>query len=261
MEQKQKLLNHIQSEEQREAIQKIVDKALRASAKQQPIYTEFFDPGIVRLAEPILQQIPDIKITADGGYQQAERARFILLPLWFNQEDGYEQVTVLEVVAKNAEHLTHRDYLGSLLGLGIKREKIGDILVHKNGCQIIVDNTISDYIIIHLTKVGNKPVQLAKISAVDIKVPEEKTHPITVTVASLRLDAILAMGFNLSREKAAMFIKGEKVKLNYLITTNLTNQIKRDDLISCRGKGRLKVIDILGETRKGRIKVKFLKFS
>jgi len=156
--------------------------------------------------------------------------------------------------------VSHRDYLGSLIGLGIKREKIGDILIKDEHCLVIVENDVADYIKYNLEKVGNIKVELDYVGLDSLQAREQKVKEIRTTVASLRLDSVASAGFGMSRSKVQEYIRAEKVNLNWETTTSLKKSVKEGDLISIRGKGRVLVQEIGGTTKKDRISVYLKKF-
>ncbi len=255
----EKLTSHL-SGEHKQVVQNILDKIFRASLNQQPIWTDFFDPGVITLSEPILRQVPEMKIIKTGGFPSAERCRFIAVPDWYQEEHIDHEIGFLKISqSKHGANLNHRDYLGAILGLGIKREKIGDLIISEHSCQVVLVSDLLDYVRFNLKKVGNSSINIEIADKVEQL--EAESQEIISSVASMRLDVILAAGFNISREKAAQLIKGEKVKLNYLACPNVATVVKAGDLISCRGKGRIQILDLLGETKKGRTRVKYLKFS
>jgi RNA-binding protein YlmH len=167
---------------------------------------------------------------------------------------------VLEIVPNARIDLSHRDYLGSLMGLGIKREVTGDIIVTEDKCSIIVLNEIAGYIAGNLIKVGNAGVSLKLLDIMDLSVPEPKAAEINTTVAALRLDSFCAPAFGISRSKAAEFIKAGKVKLNWEITLNTDKAVCEGDTISLKGKGRAVLEKIGGRSRKDRLAIHIKKF-
>ena len=152
--------------------------------------------------------------------------------------------------------VSHKDYLGSLLGLGIKREKIGDILIHEDFCQVVVSSDICDYIVMNLTKVATNSVKVKEINREELKTSEKKYKDISFTVSSDRLDCVISGIYNISRQESLKYINAERVHLNYEKITSASKTVSSGDLISVRGKGRSEVVEIGGETRKGRTRVK-----
>lgn len=232
----------------------LLDKAEKALEIHQFILTDFLDPAQQEIAISLLQQIDDLTYLFSGGYPNAERKRIILLPSYYLAEVGEEGVTALQIEG-NFKYcsVSHRDYLGSLLSLGIKREKIGDLLVNENAAQVIAATEIKDYILMNLDKVKKAGVQVKEIDLDQLQFKPEKVKEIKTTVASLRLDAVASSGFGVSRSKMVKEIAAELVKVNWKVVTNPSYLIKPEDVISLRGKGRMMIEEVKGETKKGRI--------
>jgi RNA-binding protein YlmH len=196
----------------------------------------------------------DIEYGFEGGYTGAERAVAVFYND-FSNIDAYDPKSFFKLVNINLngrDNLSHRDYLGSLMGLGIKREKTGDIVISGEHCDIVVISEIADYIFYNLDKVGNTKVNVQIKDLDEINVPEPKVREISVTVASLRLDSVSAPGFGMSRSKVVDFIKAGKLNLNWEMTDNPDKLVKEGDNISIRGKGRLVIKKVGGKTKKDR---------
>lgn len=151
--------------------------------------------------------------------------------------------------------MSHRSVLGSVLGLGIKREMLGDIIVQNNLCDIIVSKNIAEYILNNLKFVSHEKVGVNEISLDEIIIPEDSSKEVKTTVSSLRLDNIISAGYGISREKSMALVKGEMVKLNHIVTRSAVKTVHEGDLISVRGKGRLEIREIDGTSKSGRIKI------
>ncbi len=194
-----------------------------------------------------------------GGYDSAERCVAILLP-----DENYEidedelPFTVLSV--KYAAEVGHRDILGSIMGLGIERDAVGDILVFGNECFVFVMKDIAGYIEQNFTKIGRQNVSVKRASFDEVRIPEVKIEEINATVASLRLDCVIAEGFRLSRETAKSAVEKQLVSLNHRIIGTPSQNVKENDVISLRGKGKIILKSVSGESRKGRIWVKILRY-
>ena len=210
--------------------------------------TNFLEPSQILSVKSLLKEVPYIIF---GGVDGAERNIIILGNA--DIEDCYNYVSILEI--ESNYNLTHRNILGSILGLGIKREIIGDILINKNKANIFIIPEMQNYLIQNLDKIGKDKIKIRVISKDEIITPEENYSDITTTIASNRVDAIISSSFGISRELSAKLIQGDKVKLNYIELTNTSKKVNIDDLISVRGYGRIILKEILGETRKERIKV------
>lgn len=161
--------------------------------------------------------------------------------------------------AKYAEQLTHRDYLGTILGLGIERAKIGDILVDGTDAVVFVHRTLQSFLMEELTRVRHTQVLVKEISREDFQY-EPKYEEIRGTVASVRLDSLLSLAFSASRTKLSGLIEGAKVFVNgKLITTN-SYQLKENDVISVRGYGKFRYNGTGAKTKKNRIYVSVYKY-
>lgn len=195
-----------------------------------------------------------------GGYDGAERTLFVALPEYADMSECEELLSVLEVSGRGINGINHRDCLGSLMGLGIRREKIGDILVYDDRCIIFAVSDIADYIISDLKKIGNIGVKIRKAKIGEIEIPERRTEKIFATVAAMRLDAITAAALKTSRSKAMPYITGGRVNVNWTEVCEPSHRIKEGDVFSVRGAGRFRVAAENGETKKGRVSVEIEKF-
>lgn len=190
-----------------------------------------------------------------GGYELAERQMVAFLPdaLYYDYNYPVKVLRIRPAQLKFAEALTHRDYLGALLNLGIERCKIGDLLIMDSECVIFVADSLSAYIANSLTTVRHTTVTISEVphSGEGFSyIPA--FQKLKGTVASVRLDTVLSVAFPLSRSKLTCLIEGGKVFVNgKLITTN-SYHLKENDIISVRGMGKLSYMGILSSTKKGR---------
>uniref|UniRef100_UPI0025E57EB0 YlmH family RNA-binding protein n=1 Tax=Selenomonas sp. F0473 TaxID=999423 RepID=UPI0025E57EB0 len=151
--------------------------------------------------------------------------------------------------------LSHRDVLGAVMGLGIARDGVGDILVAQDTAKILCDAKIADFIAERLTMIGAVHVTAFLGDLAEIAPREERTKEIRATVASLRLDSVAAAGFGISRSRAADDIAADKVKLNWQSAGSASKNVNEGDVLSMRGRGRVEVTEVRGRTKKGRIVV------
>ena len=156
--------------------------------------------------------------------------------------------------------LTHRDVLGSLMGLGIERTNFGDIIMQTGGAQLIVDAAMADYVKQNFTKIAMVSVSVDDMDIAEIQPKEEKIKEIRTTVASLRLDAVASSGFSVSRTKVVSSINAGLVQVNWQPAKGPAQEVKEGDIISLRGRGRMKIEEITGTSRKGRIGVYLKRF-
>ncbi len=192
-----------------------------------------------------------------GGIANAERCVAAFIPEYYEPEVYLQSeegpVAAIRIIYSDYDNLNHRDFLGSLMSQGIKREVLGDLLPQTNSCDVLVLREMAPYLSLQLTHVGHTKVQTRQISLSEVQVPEQKVKRIADTVASLRLDSVIASGFQLGRSKAAAYVHAGKAEVNHMTTIKPDTQVVEGDIISVRGLGRLRVSEVKGQTKKGRI--------
>lgn len=192
-----------------------------------------------------------------GGYSDAERVKCYLMQDYASI-NGAHGLSAIKVTWQSKEkELSHRDFLGSILGLGIKREKIGDIIVYEKEGYIIIDDSIKKFILQNYKKVGRINVEVDIVSIDKIKVKSPEYSVITDTVASLRCDNVVSSIFNVSRTKATEYIKRGLVFCNNMQIEKPDKLIEENDKITLRGKGKGYLIKIGDKSRKGRTYITF----
>ena len=197
---KLKLTAHIKDIELKNKMYKVIDKANSCLKNYDIKATEFLNPFEVKNAIDILNSESDLKYKVDGGYENAERQLIYIFPYYIEEDDVESDLRVIQIEGNfKFKAISHRDYLGALLNLGIKREKIGDILIHDNFCQVVVSEDICDFIIINLDKVSRNKVKVKEITVKDIVQSEHNFKEISFTVSSLRVDSIISGVYSLSR--------------------------------------------------------------
>ncbi|WP_066634860.1 RNA-binding protein [Desulfolucanica intricata] len=258
---REKIFAYLRNVEEKVIIARVLDQCEIVLRKHQIQVTDFFDPFRTGQIFSIVQSIGSINAKADGGYPSAERKRTVIFPDFRSEDNISSELSYLFIEGNfKMVQVTHGDYLGAILGLGIKRDKIGDIIVLENGAQVIVASEISNYIKSHLVKVGKVKVSITDISRGDITPPEQKFKEIRTTVPSLRMDVIAGAGFGTSRAKIAREIAAERFSLNWHTCSNLSQSVKEKDIISARGRGRVELFEVGGQTKKGRIVVTLRKY-
>lgn len=253
---KQKLLNSIQVKEDKILFSKVIDQLNFCIKNYENTFTDFLP--ILKYLE-IKYILSNMKIEQNikifGGVEEAERVIIGFFPEYIEAEEKDFPISILEITydKKYSKELTHRDFLGSIIGLGIERGKIGDIIIENNKAICFINNSIIDYININLEKVGRTKVKTKIININNYNIPKPKIEEKNIIISSLRLDAVLSGAFNVSRGKISDYIKGEKAFVNFVIETNGAKNVKLNDIITLRGLGRIKVLDIVGKTKKDRI--------
>lgn len=257
---KSKLLSHLTEPEERRLGARIVELAERALRDETAVTTDFLDPREREVATGILGAMKSLHFRSFGGYRRAERQRIVLYPEFLLGELIEVPLTAVEVRGAFAGPVSHRDALGAVLGLGIERRLVGDILVQDAGFQVITTPEIGEYLLTALTRVGRTEVTVEEIDLERLAVEPERVKEIRTTVASMRLDAIAAAGFGTSRSKIAREIRAERVKVNWRVERDPAATLRVGDLLSMRGRGRVRVEAVEGESRKGRTNVVLKRF-
>lgn len=251
-----KLTSHIKDIDLKNKMFKIIDKANGCLKNYDVRYSDFLNPFEVENAKAILNSNDNLKYTIDGGYDASERKMVFIYPFYMEYGDIDETLRFIQIEGNfKFKSVSHKDYLGSLLSLGIKREKIGDIIIHENFCQVIVSYDICDFILMNLEKVARNNVKLKEISRAEIINNPPSYKETSFTVTSSRIDCIISGLYNMSRQESAKLINNEKVQIDYEKITSCSREIKSGCLISVRGKGRAQIVSIGDLTKKCKIKV------
>lgn len=192
----------------------------------------------------------DLFLYFSGGYEDSEYKKCIISP--FELEDPDFKIDILSL-EYNSKYLTlnHRKVLACMMDLGIKREVFGDILFDSDKCFIVSSSDMSEYIINTLTVISHTPVSVSIYNGVvnnKINLEEHKCF-----VSSMRLDCVVSAIYNVARSVSQDFISSENVKVNQVVIKNNNHILNVGDIISVRGKGRFKVLDILGQSRGDKI--------
>jgi len=254
--------NPFRETEDRLLFAKALDRLKAAEYKNHATFTDFMNPqrGVI-----FLQRFVKMGVTAGlyGGYEDAERMMLGFAPPYHNisRNQKYQSneplspetfpITPLAITynGRFSRQLTHRDFLGAALSLGLDRGKIGDIRITQSGAVIYAASEVAEFITENLLEVGRTTV-----TATREELPSMETTGTgkRVTAASLRLDAVISEAFNLSRSKAATLIEGEKVFVNWALARK-TLQLSEGDIVTIRGTGRIRIDTISGPTKKDRV--------
>ncbi len=239
--------------EERLLLSRVWDQYDRCRGKNIPAVTAFLSPQEQQAARRLLQAMGVMEgFLFWGGYEGAERCQLHFLPDWTEEPDR-DALRVLRCTWYRGDTLTHRDFLGSMIGLGLTREKIGDILVSDESADILVGAPVADFLLGSWSAAGRVKLHLTEITPEEIRLPEIKTKEIRDTVSSLRLDSVVSAGFSLSRSKAAEAIEGGRVQLNWTGCVKPDRTAAQGDVISLRGLGKC-VLETVGQTtKKGRV--------
>ena len=197
--------------------------------------------------------------TATGFLSPAEQAAAQgFLVLLGARESGIfwgTEVAAVRAACRSGGDLTHRDFLGSLMALGLTREKIGDILVEKGGCQVLLDPSMTDFLLQNWDSAGREKLTVTPLPLSALAVPHAAVKELRDTVSSLRLDNVLAAGFSLSRGRAAEAVEKGSVQVNYVTCVKPDKPVSAGDTITCRGLGKCVLDSVGAPTKKGRLPV------
>ncbi len=212
----------------------------------------------------------DVNTFYFGGYDEAERTVAFFIPSMFNIESiekyFYENpddcpFCLIKISKDRFSTLSHRDYLGSIMALGVKRETIGDIIVADDCAYVFALKSVCGYLCENLTKAGRGTLKCEICSINDFSPKETETETVFASVASLRLDNVVSSAFNLSRTNSSLAIKSGLVYINSVQIMKNDFIIKEKDKIVLRGRGKVILDEIIGENKKGRIHINLKKYK
>lgn len=261
------ILNDYREKDDKILLAQILDKIEMVENKNKIEHTDFLDMAQIELVQKFINKIKVENYISYGGFEQAERKMFVIYPEKFNSEvvlknlSNIVQIIRIELPDDLKGKYTHRDYLGAVIKLGVKREKVGDIVVDNNGADIIVDKDISKFLLENLsslTRFSKSTITATNIE--NLRPVEIRKEEIEIIVSSLRLDNVISELARCSRNKALDIINMERVFINFQNETKKTKQIKAGDMITIRGKGRFYIKELLGQTKSGRTIIKVEKF-
>lgn len=242
-------------EEEKILVARILDAARLCEKRNCPIYTDFLSPAQQVVALKTAQSVGFLDFQLWGGHENAERKMGVFIPKRFEKPEY--PITVLALKTRG-EYPVHPEILGALTGLGIRREKIGDILTGTEPPKLICDSSIAPFLIENFTKAGRKAFHPEECEIGEV--PEAEHEIKTFTVPSLRLDCVAAEGFGMARTKMTELIKKGGASLNWVETDSPSASVQQGDTVSLRGHGRIVVTEIGGHSRKDRIFITVKKF-
>ncbi len=245
-----------QNNEDKILLAKIWDKITAGMNRNIPANSAFLSPRELHMVRFLFGHQEGL--LEFGGYPDAERKMLIFLPeyldnSYLDSEDS--PIVCLRATFYENDSPSHRDFLGALLGSGISRESIGDICVGKNSCDFFVTDEIAPYLLQNFVSAGRTKLRLSAIPLTEVIVPEPEIKEIRDTLASIRLDSIVSSGFSVARGLAAQYISGGKTSIDGLLCEKVDKSVSEGSKISVRGLGKIKLHQINGLTKKGRISV------
>lgn len=240
---------------------RLIDLSNQAFQRDIAVFSDFLNLN----EQNILHTLPKDSLSARfemfGGYGLAERQMAVFVPenICYEYTYPFQALFVHPLSVKFAEKLSHRDYLGSIMNLGLERSKFGDIIVNGDSAIVFVCDEVAGYVADSLTCVRHTSVACEKKEIADISYVPEFSE-IKGTVPSVRLDTVLSVAFPLSRSKLSAYIETGKVFVNGKLITSNGYRLEPGNLISVRGMGRICYRGILSETKKGRYYISVRKY-
>lgn len=240
---------------------RLIDLANAADRRGIVAFTDFMNLNELNIFHSCVKEFSFVQYELFGGYEHAERqiAAFIPDALSYSYDFPIVSLKIRPLQKKFAEELGHRDYLGSLLNLGVDRCKIGDILVGDKEAVFFCESSIAPFLKQELTRVKHTPVLVEEAALDEIQVIERK-EIVRGTVSTVRLDSVISVALKASRSSLVSLIEEGKVFVNGRLVTSNGYQLKEGDLISVRGAGRFRLLTMGGQTKKGRSVVEIEKY-
>ncbi len=238
--------------EEHELIRRAEDLAAQCERKNRLTATAFLTPAERRVLEQHFARAA-LKPVFSGGHPDCERTLALFLPDYLDEESP-ELSDELRAIRLTAYFGTpgHRDYMGALLGMGIARDRLGDIWVDGEGATVFCLPGVEKHLL-SIDKVGRVSVTAEPLPLDQVRAPERKTKPVSFSVMSPRLDAVAAGMFHLSRSEAARRIALGMVIVNDLVSDKQDLQLREGDVLSLRGAGKGRIVAFGGNSRKGRL--------
>lgn len=261
---KQEIINKYKNDEDRLLVSKVLDKIKFAKNKNQISNTDFLDMYQKRITEKVLKAEKEKNFMYYYPCENTEKAMLIIYPekyeeIFKNNNFNFSQfVKLIRIKLPNQlkGQYVHKDYLSGIMKLGIKREKVGDILVFEDGADIVVSSDICEYVLSNLNQLTRfSKSEIEEINIKEIRRPKVKTEELRITVTAMRLDCIISELAHCSRTMVVKIIEEQRVFVNYVNETKNSKIINVNDVIVIRGKGKFIIRNIVGETKKGKIVV------
>lgn len=235
---------------------KLWDKINAGLRRNIPANTAFLSPRELEMARLLLGEPEGLH--RFGGYANAERRMLCYLPDYLEEDSLMAEgspVACLRATYFEGDALSHRDFLGALMGAGVARETVGDICVDKGSCDFFVTREIAPWLLQNFSSAGRTKFRLREIPLCEANIPAPEVKIIKDTLASTRLDAVISSGFRIGRGSASDAVNAGKASINGLPCTKSDKAVAEGDTVSVRGMGKLRLAQVNGQTKKGRISI------
>lgn len=246
-------------EDDRLLVSHLLDMIEICEKSYQPRFSYFLNEHEAMLAQSVMTEQKCEGYKLYGGYEEASRKILGIFPPYWEDTDRFP-ISALTFKYREADKLSHRDFLGAFMSRQIKRNMLGDIIIESGTAIAFVHDSVKDTLVYEISKIGS----------VGVKITEDKNSVIQIeksfiekngTVSSLRLDSIVSMAAGISRERSAMLIKGGNVSVMYSVETSASYQLSEGDIFSVRGYGKFILYSVNGKTKKDRIHITVKKYN
>ena len=256
------ILSKITNDEDRFLVARLLDKIEFVAKRNSVEYTDFLDIRQSKMLEKVMKELKLNNYLLYGGYSEAERNVLVIFPAKLEdvfKQGQFDYNSIVEVIRIKLPNelkgmYSHRDYLGAVIKIGMKREKVGDIITNNNGADLIVLKESAKYILEELkglTRFSKSDFEEVKIE--ELNIAEPKIQRLEIIIPSMRIDSIVSEAIRISRSKASDMIKEERVFINNELITKGSKEAKEGDKVTVRGKGRFKVGNVINTTKKGNL--------
>ncbi|WP_100487607.1 RNA-binding protein [Sporolactobacillus pectinivorans] len=244
--------------EEKPLIDQFLDWKDQVSRQYMAKLTDFLDPRQQRILGLVIGKSDEVTVSFSGGYEGAERKKALLQPQYTAEGENAFDLSCVEVnFPTKFASLTHSELLGALIGTGVVRAKIGDLIFADAHVQFICSKDIEQYLVLNLTSVGRTTVSCSPIAPEQLLHNEQKWEESGGTVTSLRLDAVLSEIYHLPRSKVSELISRGMARVNWQIAEKRDFEVGEGDVLSLRGHGRSKIISADGLTKKNKIRLQY----
>ena len=228
----------------------------RSVGEYRPILTHFLNPRQCYILQVVVNGSGDIQIKFSGGYPDAEMKRALIFPRYFKPKLSDFNLALVQVkYPLKFVNLRHSQILGTLMSCGIERKVVGDIVTDGRHWQFWVEKSLLSYLLVQIHQINRNRVKLIQVSVQKMVHPRSDWRNQFVVISSLRIDNVIATSFNLSRQRAKSLVKHGRVRLNWGTFDQPDGLLQPGDILSIRHFGRVKIRNLNGKSKKGKLKV------
>ena len=247
--------------EERLLLAKAWDRLYTGAQRNVPAFTNFLSLREQDLVRRLFQG--NLKLVFFGGFPEAERNIACFLPDYWTEDQLWGQegpIACIHATYFQEDRLSHRDFLGGLVGSGIRRDAVGDISVYPSGCDFFLTAELAPFVLQNFQQAGRSRLHLDQIPLRQAKIPQPVTQTLQDTLASPRLDSVIGAGFHIGRSQAQTHVTAGRAFVNGALCEKPDRQLRPGDIVSVRSLGKIRLTEIGNPTRKGRLPVRIEKF-